>query len=97
MTEMVGWASALILAMTISRQVYTQWRTKSCDGVSSWLFIGQFFASLGFVLYSFLLDNWVFVLTNTFNLFAAMTGQWIYSRNKNGGRKSIAGVAASSK
>jgi MtN3 and saliva related transmembrane protein len=82
MTELVGWLSALILACTISGQVYTQWRTKSCKGVSSWLFIGQVFASLGFVIYSLLLDNWVFVLTNTFNLFAALVGQCIYSRNK---------------
>ncbi len=92
MTEMIGWISAVILAMTISRQVYTQWRSKSCDGVSSWLFIGQLFASFGFVIYSFLLDNWVFVLTNAFNLVAALIGQWLFSRNKQAGKKSASGL-----
>lgn len=88
MTELVGWASAIILGITIARQVYTQWKTKSCEGVSSSLFIGQLFASLGFVIYSYLLDNWVFVMTNAFNLVAAMIGQWIFSRNRQASKKS---------
>lgn len=92
MTELVGWLSAIILAMTLSRQVYTQWRTKSCDGVSSWLFIGQLFASLGFVTYSYLVENWVFVWTNAFNLVAALIGQWIYSRNRQASKKAAAGL-----
>ncbi len=92
MTELVGWLSAFILALTLSRQVYTQWRTKSCDGVSSWLFIGQLFASLGFVIYSYMVENWVFVWTNAFNLVAALVGQWIYSRNRQASKKSAAGM-----
>ena len=92
MTEMVGWISALILATTIARQVHKQWRSKSCDGVSSWLFIGQILASLGFVVYSYLVDNWVFVLTNAFNLVAALIGQWIYFRNKQASKKMAAGM-----
>ncbi len=93
MTELVGWISAVILALTISRQVHKQWRSKSCDGVSSWLFIGQIAASLGFVIYSYLLDNWVFVVTNAFNLGAALLGQWIYSHNKKSGSPPAASVA----
>lgn len=81
-TELVGWFSAGILMLTISRQVYKQWRTRDCTGVSSWLFIGQTAASTGFVIYSFLLSNWVFVLTNSFILLTAIVGQWIYARNK---------------
>ncbi|MDQ9170458.1 SemiSWEET family transporter [Oxalobacteraceae bacterium R-40] len=81
-TDVVGWISALILAMTLSRQVYTQWRTKSCAGVSHWLFIGQLAASTGFVIYSWLVENWVFVVVNTFILFTAVVGQTVYLRNK---------------
>lgn len=81
-TELIGWVSALILMMTISRQVYKQWRTRDCTGVSSWLFIGQTAASTGFVIYSYLLSNWVFVLTNGFILLTAIAGQCIYARNK---------------
>jgi MtN3 and saliva related transmembrane protein len=82
MTEIVGWISAAILASTISRQVYTQWRTKSVAGVSKWLFIGQLSASLGFTVYSYLVDNMVFVLTNFFMFLTAVVGQVIYMSNK---------------
>jgi uncharacterized protein with PQ loop repeat len=82
LTDLTGWISALILILTISRQVYTQWKTRSTAGVSKWLFIGQLAASAGFVLYSFLVDNWVFVFTNGFMLLVAITGQLIYRRNK---------------
>ncbi|NEX60360.1 PQ-loop repeat-containing protein [Noviherbaspirillum galbum] len=82
MTEIVGWISAAILAATISRQVYTQWRTKSVAGVSKWLFIGQLSASLGFTVYSYLVENTVFVLTNFFMFMTAVVGQFIYMHNK---------------
>lgn len=80
--ELIGWASAVILVLTISRQVYTQYRTRSIAGVSKWLFIGQLSASVGFTVYSWLLENWVFVVVN-FSLFlTAVVGQFIYLRNK---------------
>ncbi len=82
LTDMVGWISAIILSLTISRQVYTQWRTKSSAGVSHWLFIGQVAASVGFVIYSVLVENWVFVAANSFILLTAIVGQCIYLRNK---------------
>jgi MtN3 and saliva related transmembrane protein len=82
MTDMVGWLSALILILTISRQVYTQWRTRSIEGVSHWLFIGQVAASTGFVIYSVMVDNWVFVVANSCILLTALAGQLIYMRNK---------------
>ena len=64
LTELIGWAAAAILVATIGRQVYTQWRAGTTDGVSKWLFIGQVSASTGFVVYSWLLRDWVFVATN---------------------------------
>ncbi|MBI1890088.1 MAG: hypothetical protein HYS18_05550 [Burkholderiales bacterium] len=82
MTDLVGWMSAVVLAATLSRQVYTQWRTGKADGVSHWLFIGQMAASAGFIVYSLMLKNWVFVVTNFFNFFAATVGQCIYKRNQ---------------
>lgn len=82
MTELVGWVSAITLAFTISSQVYTQWRTKSYSGVSNWFFIGQMAASLGFVTYSALLENWVFVWTNAFNFMAALLGHSIHRHNR---------------
>jgi hypothetical protein len=39
-------------------------------------------ASLGFTVYSVLLKNWVFVVTNAVLLVTAVVGQCIYLRNK---------------
>jgi MtN3 and saliva related transmembrane protein len=84
LTDAIGWTSAAVLAWTISRQVYKQWRSKSTAGVSKWLFIGQLTASLGFSVYSVLVKNWVFVFTNFYMFLAAIVGQCIYLRNKRG-------------
>lgn len=80
--EVIGWASALILLLTVSSQVFQQWRTRTTAGVSHWLFIGQISASTGFVIYSVLVANWVFVATNTFLLLIAILGQVLFLRNK---------------
>jgi len=94
LADITGWISALILILTISRQVYTQWRTRSTAGVSRWLFVGQLAASAGFVVYSFLVENWVFVATNTFLLLTAVVGQLIYLSNKRREARLGAGVGA---
>ena len=80
--EIVGWVAALILILTTSRQVYTEWRERSTRGLSKWLFAGQLVASAGFIVYSWLENNWVFVVTNAVMLVTAALGQWIYFRNK---------------
>lgn len=81
-TDLIGWISALILVATISRQVYTEWRTRSIEGLSKWLFIGQLSASIGFTIYSYLVENWVFVFANFFIFLTAVAGQFVYMRNK---------------
>jgi MtN3 and saliva related transmembrane protein len=81
-TELIGWASSFILLLTIGRQVYTEWKTKSTVGVSHWLFIGQVTASTGYIWYSWLLHNWVYVSSNTALLFTAVLGQVLYARNR---------------
>lgn len=79
--DLIGWVSSGILLLTLGKQVYKQWRERSVQGVSHWLFIGQLAASVGFVVYSFLVDNWVFVFTNAAILLTAVVGQLIYVRN----------------
>jgi uncharacterized protein with PQ loop repeat len=81
-TEFIGWTAAIIPLATIGRQVYSQWRSRSSQGVSKWLFTGQIAASIGFVIYSWLLGNRVFVVTNVLILFTSLLGQWIYFSNK---------------
>jgi len=81
--DVVGWLSAGILLLTLGRQVYVQWHSASTSGVSKWLFRGQIAASIGFVVYSYLLSNWVFVVTNALIGLIAVIGQarfWYRSR-----------------
>ena len=81
-TDLIGWCSTVILVLTIGRQAFTQWKERSTAGMSRWLFIGQLAASTGFVVYSYLLGNLVFVISNLFMLVIAAIGQWLYVRNK---------------
>lgn len=80
--DWLGWAASAVLLATLGRQVYVQWRERSTQGLSSWLFVGQLIASLGFAVYSWLIGNWVFVATNTMLLATALLGQWIFRRNR---------------
>ena len=80
--ELIGWASAAILLLTLGRQAWQQWRERRTRGVSRWLFAGQIAASSGFVVYSWMVSNWVFVLTNALILATAVAGEAIYLRNR---------------
>ena len=82
MVEAVGWLASAVLLATLARQVWVQWRSRSTEGVSSWLFVGQLTASAGFALYSWLLRNHVFLLTNSVLCLTAIAGQLIYRRNR---------------
>ena len=64
MTEIIGWASSIMLLATLIKQVYKQWKEGTGEGVSNWLFVGQVFSSIGFTIYSYLVGNWVFTVTN---------------------------------
>jgi uncharacterized protein with PQ loop repeat len=82
MAEIIGWTSSVILLATIVQQIHKQWREASSAGVSKWLFVGQTAASLGFTIYSWLVHNWVFVVTNALLLTAGITGFVITIRNR---------------
>jgi uncharacterized protein with PQ loop repeat len=91
LTEAVGWVSSLILVLTIAKQVYKQWREGSSEGVSKWLFVGQISASLGFTIYSWLVSNWVFVVTNAVMLVNGLLGLLIVLRHRRRARRSAGG------
>lgn len=80
--DWVGWAASAVLIATLLRQVFVQWRERSTEGVSSWLFVGQLAASTLFTIYSWLVDNAVFVFTNSVLLLTAVIGQLIFRRNR---------------
>lgn len=74
MTEVIGWISSFILVITIAKQVYKQWSEGKSEGVSKWLFVGQIAASVGFVVYSVLVSNWVFIFTNSLMVLNGIVG-----------------------
>jgi MtN3 and saliva related transmembrane protein len=86
-SEAVGWVSSFILVLTIAKQVYKQWQEGSSEGVSKWLFVGQMAASLGFTVYSWLVSNWVFVVTNALMLCNGLLGLLIVLHHRRRGRR----------
>jgi MtN3 and saliva related transmembrane protein len=90
LTQIVGWTAALLLLVTMVRQVWSQWSSGAVGGVSRWLFVGQCAASAAFTWYSVLVDNLVFVVTNALMLVNAITGLCIDRRNR---RRADAGGA----
>ena len=78
MVEIIGWASSVILLITLVKKVYKQWKDATSEGISKWLFIGQFVASVGFTIYSVLLGNWVFIVTNGLLILNNIIGICLY-------------------
>lgn len=78
--DFVGWAASSILIATLARQTWKQWKAPDPQGVSGWLFAGQISASVLFIVYSALLGNSVFIVTNSLILLTAIIGQCVYSR-----------------
>jgi MtN3 and saliva related transmembrane protein len=85
MREIVGWTASVILLATIVSQIVRQWREGTSKGVSRWLFIGQVAASLGFTIYSVLVQNYVFIVTNALMLLSALVGLGIVLHHRKRG------------
>jgi MtN3 and saliva related transmembrane protein len=86
-SEAIGWFSSFVLVLTIANQVYKQWRSGTSKGVSKWLFVGQITASTGFTIYSVMVDNWVFVVTNALMLMSALVGIVIVMKHRRAERR----------
>ena len=82
MIEILGWASSVILLATLIKQVYKQWKDGTSEGISKWLFVGQLAASTGFVVYSYLVESWVFMVTNGLLTINNIIGLYLYFRFK---------------
>jgi uncharacterized protein with PQ loop repeat len=77
----VGWASSVVLVLTLAYQVRRQWRSEDNGGVSRFLYVGQASASTGFLVYSIAVGDVVFAATNVLLLCAAFLGLGIHVRN----------------
>lgn len=78
MIEIIGWTSSVILLLTLVRQVHKQWKEGTAEGISTWLFIGQLLASVGFTVYSYLVESWVFMVTNGLLTINNIIGIYLY-------------------
>jgi uncharacterized protein with PQ loop repeat len=78
MIEVMGWISSFVLLLTLVKQVHKQWQAKTSKGLSKWLFVGQLIASVGFVVYSYFVGNWVFTITNGLLVINNMVGIYLY-------------------
>jgi hypothetical protein len=74
--------------LTIGKQVQKQWASGQSEGISTWLFLGQMAASLGFAIYSWLVGNRVFVFTNVLMVVNGLVGYIILQRNRRRQRSS---------
>ena len=82
MLEIIGWASSCLLLATLIKQVYKQWKEGTSEGVSKWLFIGQFVVSVGFTIYSIGTRDAVFIVTNSALAVNALAGIIIWYRTQ---------------
>ena len=78
MAEILGWTASVILLLTLVKQVYKQWKDATSEGLSKFLFIGQLAASVGFVIYSYLVGSWVFMVTNSLLTVNNLVGIGLY-------------------
>lgn len=74
MTQIIGWAAATVLVVTIAWQVAKQWREHSSKGVSLWLFVGQITANALFLTYAALTGDIVFMVANALLLITSLFG-----------------------
>jgi MtN3 and saliva related transmembrane protein len=98
--DVIGWLSSLILLATIIAQLKKQWSERATRGVSKGLFFGQAAASLGFTVYSVLVHNWVFVVTNALMFASAIVGCAVtlkFSKSNERASRSPHGVDAASR
>jgi len=91
--DVIGWAASVILVATIGTQIVRQWREGSSKGVSRWLFIGQMAASAAFTVYSAMVGNTIFIITNAVMLVSAAAGLLIVLHHR---RREGSGPAAAS-
>lgn len=77
--QLIGWGSAALLVMTIVTQIVGQWRAGTSAGVSPFLFLGQFTASTGLGVYSYMGEQWVFLSLNVMMALAGIAGLAVWA------------------
>lgn len=90
MDQIIGFVSSFILLLTIGKQVYKQWSDGTSEGVSKYLFFGQITASIGFLIYSVMKGDIVFIVTNALMVVNSLVGIAILLHHRRRESKSVA-------
>ena len=93
MRELIGWGSAAILVPAFATQTYRQWqdRHKPVAMTSVWFFVLVLVGTLGQFVYSWLVNNWVYLALNGILVANNLAGlgiaihRWLVSRRGAGG------------
>jgi uncharacterized protein with PQ loop repeat len=80
--EIIGWTSSVILLVTLAAQTRKLYKARSNQGVSTWLYVGELAAAIGFTVYSTLLHNAVFITTNALGVLTSLFGLAFFIRNR---------------
>ena len=78
-THLFGYAASAILLGTLAVQIRKQWARGSTQGVSRWLFVGQFLASVGFAIHSAVIGSTLFMVVNALLAGSASIGAVLWS------------------
>jgi MtN3 and saliva related transmembrane protein len=94
-SHLFGYAASVILLVTIATQIRNQWKHRTIEGVSPWLFVGQLAASIGFAIHSAIIASTLFVVTNVLLGVSAMVGMamWLVLQRRNNRRQASPGAA----
>lgn len=80
--EILGYAAGALTAITFLPQVIKTWRDRSAKDISMTMFVIAFVNEVMWLVYGFMIDNLVIILTNTAMLF--MSGAMIVLKLKYG-------------
>lgn len=80
--ELLGYAAGALTAFTFLPQVIKTWRERSAGDISMIMFIIAFVNEVMWLVYGFMIDNFVIILTNAVMLF--MSGAMIALKLKYG-------------
>ncbi len=75
--NILGWSATCVLLVTLLAQILREIRSGKVDEISPLLFVGQCAASILFLVYSALVDNLVFIVSNAMILAVALLGVWV--------------------
>jgi len=82
MSDWIGWTASALLFVATASQVRKQWTSEAVAGVSPLLFVGQFAASILFIVYSAMKHDAVFLMVNLLMAANGLIGLWVDRRNR---------------